>query len=247
MPQKSEISVHRQTKNFKKLFLLQFTKELIKHSKTGEVSELKNILEEEAIEKRKEIKREKKKVKQVIEKKEPFIKLKQEIHLPKKIIKKLPRPVRTRPLILKIPEPKLPSHLQYLKPTPTKGMEIDLEKLNPLIKDPAVRTIEASPDEKVIVTGTMGTKSTGITLSKEDIDRIIQKFSKAAKIPVNEGVFRVVVGKLILSAIISDVIGSKFIIKKLIRQPYTIMPPAPRITPRRPLPSPQKRPFPQKI
>ena len=92
-------------------------------------------------------------------------------------------------------------------------------KLNPLIKDPAVRTIEVNPDEKVIVTGTMGTKPTSIILSKEDIDKIIKKFSETAKIPVYEGIFRVVVGKLILSAIISDVVGSKFIIKKMMYSP----------------------------
>lgn len=217
MQQKSKILVNGQIKDFKKFFLLQFTKELIKHSRTGEVSELKKILEKETYERKEEIKRQK--VKQVIEKREPFLTLKQKIPLQKKIIKPLPRPVRARPLVLRIPEPKLPPHLQYLKPTPTTGVEIDLLKLNPLIKDPAVRTIEVNTDEKVMVTGTMGTKSTNIILSKEDINRIIKKFSENTKIPIHEGVFRVVVGRLILSAIISDVVGSKFIIKKMMYAP----------------------------
>jgi hypothetical protein len=66
----------------------------------------------------------------------------------------------------------------------------------------------------VVVTGTMGTKPTDIILSKEDIDRVINKFSEVSKIPATEGIFRVIVGNLILSAIISGVIGSKFVIKK---------------------------------
>jgi len=65
----------------------------------------------------------------------------------------------------------------------------------------------------------MGTKRTNIILNKEEIDQIIKKFSETAKIPLYEGIFRVVVGKLILSAIISDVIGSKFIIKKMMYSP----------------------------
>jgi hypothetical protein len=68
----------------------------------------------------------------------------------------------------------------------------------------------------VYVTGNMGNKKTGIVLSKDEIDEIINKFSEASKIPLGEGVFRVAVGKLVFSAIVSDVVSSKFIIKKLL-------------------------------
>ncbi len=219
MSQKSKILINGQIKDFKKFFLLQFTNELIKHSETGEISKLKNILKKEADKEKEETKDKKEKVKQIIEKKEPFLILKQKLPIQKKVIKTLPKFTRTKPLILRVPEPKLPPHLQYLKPIPTTNREIDLEKLNPLIKDPAVKTIEVNPDKKVIVTGTMGTKPTNIILSKEEIDKIIKKFSEATKIPINEGIFRVVVGRLILSAIISEVVGSKFIIKKMTYSP----------------------------
>ena len=65
----------------------------------------------------------------------------------------------------------------------------------------------------------MGTKRTNIILSKEDISDVIKKFSETTKIPLQEGIFRVAIGKLILSAIISEVIGSKFIIKKMMYSP----------------------------
>ena len=65
----------------------------------------------------------------------------------------------------------------------------------------------------------MGTKKTNIILSREEVDQIIKKFSETTKIPIQEGIFKVVVGKLILSAIISEVIGSKFIIKKMMYAP----------------------------
>lgn len=204
-------------RNFKKLFILQFTEELIRHSASGEVLELKNILKEKSDEEKKEIKQEKKRIKQIISQKPPTL-LKKEVPQ-KRIIKPLPRPIRKRLPILRIPAPKLPAHLEYLRPTPTKNIEIDLDKLNPLIKDPAVKTIEVNPDEAVIVNGTMGRKPANIILNKEEIKKIIEKFSEAAKIPVNEGIFRVVVGRLILSAIISEVVGSKFIISKMFYSP----------------------------
>jgi len=124
------------------------------------------------------------------------------------VLRKMPRQ------ILRIPEPRLPLNVQYLKPTPT-NIQINLGKLNPLIQDPVVKSIECNgPDEKIIVR-TPQPKTTKIILNKQDIEQIIQTFSKTAKIPISEGIFKVAVGKLILSAIISEVIGSKFIIKKI--------------------------------
>jgi type IV secretory pathway ATPase VirB11/archaellum biosynthesis ATPase len=100
-------------------------------------------------------------------------------------------------------------------PSANAEIEIDLGKLNPLLKDKGVRIIDGSPDEKVRIMGSMGTRITDIFLTKEDIDRIIGKFSEMSKIPTNEGIYRVVVGNLILSAIISEVVGSRFVIKKM--------------------------------
>ena len=62
-------------------------------------------------------------------------------------------------------------------------------------------------------------KKKPIKKSKEEIEEIIKKFSETAKIPVHEGVFKVVVGKLIFSAVISNIIGSKFIIRKMVYNP----------------------------
>jgi len=204
---------------FKKVFLLTFAKELIRHSEKKDIIKLQKIIETEEVIRGK-----------ILEKKPTpiFTREVKEIQIPPKeqakkpIEKPLPPkpPVRqfTKPLPkpLFIPEPKLPEHLEYLKPIPTPGVEIDLFKINPLIKDPAVRIIEANPEEKVIVIGTMGTRPTDIILSREDIDRIINTFSEVSKIPTTEGIYRVVVGNLILSAIISETIGSRFTIKKMV-------------------------------
>ncbi|MCX6747128.1 MAG: hypothetical protein NTU63_03275 [Candidatus Pacearchaeota archaeon] len=223
---------------FKKFFLLEFTKELIKHSAKGEVIQLEKLID-----------------KRNRDKKEKFIKsVIHEMNLPRKEMLDLkeeeedfgfrkrfdfksrtakatrPPPVRMR---LLIPETQLPPHLQYLRPIATSEAEIDLGKLNPLVKDPAVKVIECNgPEEYVLVGGTMGTKPTDILLSKEELTEIINKFSEFSKIPVQEGVYKVVAGGLILSAVVSEVIGSKFIIKKIVAQefknyPSYLAPPSP--------------------
>lgn len=118
--------------------------------------------------------------------------------------------------ILRIPETRLPPQFAYLKPTAEKEVEINLEKLNSLLYDPAVKVIESNgPDKAVIVRGAMGTKPTNIILSKEEIDEIIKIFSKKSKIPAGEGAVKIALGRYILSAIISEEAGSRFIIQKL--------------------------------
>jgi len=195
---------------FKVSFLRQFTRELIRNSSTNEFLELETVLKKEKTDTHQEIS-------EKIKERESPIFTKKEIKKPFLKTRKLPVPV------LRIPETKLPQNLQYLKPTPTK-LEMDLGKLNPLVKDPLVVSIECSgTDESVVVRGRMGVKKTNIILNKEEIDQTIKKFSEAAKIPIHEGVLKMAKGRLVLSAVISNVIGSKFIIKKMAYSQHPIL------------------------
>jgi len=115
---------------------------------------------------------------------------------------------------LVIPDVNLPEKFQYLKPIPTKE-ELNLGKLNSLIRNPQVKEIECDgPDTEVIVKDPMP-KKTDIFLTTEEIKDIFAAFSRVAKIPVEENVIKIAAGNLILNGINSDVIGSKFIIRKI--------------------------------
>jgi hypothetical protein len=158
--------------------------------------------------------------------------LESERKIPRKIIRP---PVGAR--VLRIPAPKLPKGFEHLKPMPIHGKTIDLGKLNLFLQDPKVASIEINgPDEKVFVDGVMGKKPTSVVLAKEEIDEIINKFSSATKIPASEGIYRVVFGNLMLLAIISNVIGSKFVIKKIQNQGTQI----PNQLPKNPLTPPRR-------
>ena len=264
------------SQNFKRIFLLTFTRELIIHSAKREMTKLQSIIESKEQEKGERILSEPNPIftRELTERIVPVQKIKAPVQrtyemsdmsgipenipampsvyperkvvtiemneepsirqlptLPSKLpMKQLPTKLAAKPPIrhitkqgirypLFIPEPKLPSHLEYLQPIPTAGVEIDLFKLNPLIQDAAVRIIEVNPDERVIVSGIMGTMPVNIILNKEDIDRVINKFSEASKIPISEGIYKIVVGNLVLSAIVSETISSKFIIKKMLINP----------------------------
>jgi hypothetical protein len=189
---------------FWNFFLLQFTKELIKNSRPKEFF----IPQKEKIIQPRNFPAAKLKKSFLAESRQPMF-----------------RPSPARPVIQRTPsrgagifyvaEPKLPPRLQNIYPSPT-SRDIDIGKLNPLVRDPAIKIIECNgPDEKIIVRGSMGVKPTGISLTRGEIDDIIDKFSEEAKIPVTEGIFNVAVGKLILTAIISEVVSPKFVIKKM--------------------------------
>ncbi len=218
--------IKQTSKNFKTLFLLQFTKELIQSSET--YRELKIKAEVHSVIKEKELKEKEKGelkpkreireiVKEKIEEDEKKVTRmeKEGIPIELAILKRPIRRIEHKPNILKIPEPELPPTIRNIRPIPTRR-EINLGKLNVLIRDPLVKTMECNgPNEKIVVSGTMGRKNTGITLTKEEIDGIIRRFSEETRIPVEEGIFKVSIGSLILSAIVSEVIGSKFIINKM--------------------------------
>ncbi len=231
------------SENFRNYFMLIFTKELIKHS-TEDFHKLDHTIKKkgtELIKKKDKIEKTKKKTRP----KDPFyLSVLHQFPRPKhdeeligpapKLFREMPKlptksvvqppmlppqqrlPQRRGPSgPVSITHPPLPPNLQYLQPYPT-NIEIDLGKLESLGRDPAVRIIECNgPDELITVRGNMGTRQTKISLNRDEIDELLGVFSQASKIPLHEGIFKIVVGKYILSAIISSVVGTKFIINKM--------------------------------
>lgn len=151
--------------------------------------------------------------------KSDFIESRISSNAPKKVLKRPPlrRPVQFKTRrVLTIPKVYLPRHLSNVKPVATEKVSIDLGKLNPFVQDPNVMAIETEGEnQKVYVSGSFGKKPTNVALTKSEIDEVIKRFSEKSKIPTNEGLFKVAVGKLLLTATISDSVGSRFIIEKI--------------------------------
>lgn len=124
-------------------------------------------------------------------------------------------PQRKLPGPLSIPPSKLPPHLRYIKPVPAQE-KIQLGKLDSLANDLSIRAIECNgPDIEIFTIGRNGRKKTEIILTKEEVEAIVNEFAKKSQIPPTEGVYRVAVGNLLLSAIISEVGEPRFIISKI--------------------------------
>lgn len=96
------------------------------------------------------------------------------------------------------------------------------KKIEILLNDMTIQSIECSgPGKNIIVRKYNQTNITRIALTQQDIMDIIDEFSKQARIPVVGGILKAAVGNIIISAVISEFVGSRFIITKT--TPYSLI------------------------
>jgi len=124
------------------------------------------------------------------------------------------RPVEIGPPIQKDSESKDP-HLD-------EELSNDYGKIKPFLEDKTISSIECPGPGRPIIIIQRGTRMpTKISLSPNEIKGLLNFISDEAHIPLLEGVFRASVDDFTISAVISEIIGSKFIIKK--RTPFALL------------------------
>jgi len=95
-------------------------------------------------------------------------------------------------------------------------------KLSPFLKEDSITVIECNGAEKEISIVRANQKlSTKISLNTEEIRAILNLISQKSKIPLTEGVFKAKVDNFEVNAVISEVIGTRFIIRK--ETPYNLI------------------------
>ncbi len=88
-------------------------------------------------------------------------------------------------------------------------------KLNMVVRDPFIQFIECpGPDQRLIVTRNGQKQQTNVVLTSEEIKMLLQNVSAKTKIPLLNGVFRVSWDNMVINAVISDNLDSRFLIKK---------------------------------
>jgi hypothetical protein len=194
--------------DYRRLFLIEFTRELIFYSKKPR----RDILPHHPL--RTDIP-----IDQVQIHTQPLqveIKPRIETH---QIIRTAPPIQQARPQFSANLPPTMP--MMNISPQPIPA-GFTLGKLDPLLSDNMVTSIECSGPGRPVLVKTLGKVSaTQISLDQEEIQKVIDNFSQTAKIPPLGGVFKAAVGSLIITAVISEFVGSRFIINKY--TPYSIL------------------------
>ncbi len=102
------------------------------------------------------------------------------------------------------------------QPPRTPAMPLlSLRKLQPFIIDPSVRSIECpGPGKPLLVMRNGRAQVVSILLTQEEITEILKEMSQKTRIPLLPGLFKTAWGSLLLTAVVSEFVGTRFIIEK---------------------------------
>jgi len=104
--------------------------------------------------------------------------------------------------------------------TPTTNEKINLGRITKFLLDPSVISVESpGPGKNIVVNQSGKIQSTSVSLSKEEIENIMNEISDKTRIPIIPGLFKAVFQDLLITAVTSEFVGSRFIIQK--RTPFT--------------------------
>jgi hypothetical protein len=96
-------------------------------------------------------------------------------------------------------------------------------KILQFLHDPAIIGIECPGPDKNILVNRLGTiLPASLSLTPTEIQAILNEVSEATRIPIISGVFKALYKSLLITAVISDFTGTRFIIEK---RPMQAMPP----------------------
>ena len=97
-----------------------------------------------------------------------------------------------------------------------------LAKIASMIRDPNVQLIECPGTGKnVLVKVRNKINITQVLLSENEIKNIINYFASQANVPMIGGILKAAVGDMLISAVVSNYVGSRFILTK--KSPYSLL------------------------
>lgn len=120
-------------------------------------------------------------------------------------------PSANRPNVIPINNP-VPQTAPAL---PEKSPLIGFDKLDKILSDPGVQTVECpGPNKPIIVYKGGAVQSSKLALTSDEIKNIMNDISGKTRIPLMSGVFKAAYGNLIITAVMSDFVGTRFMIQK---------------------------------
>ncbi len=94
-------------------------------------------------------------------------------------------------------------------------IEYGLEKISPILSDPAVLSIECQgPGKPLLINKSGAIQVSPISLSQEEINSMMAKISEKTRIPIISGTFKAAFLNYLATGVISNFVGTRFIIQK---------------------------------
>lgn len=195
----------RPKKKIREKFLKDFTEQLIEAKSDEIMKDLKSQQQKIRVKRARDVEKLKKKYIKPQPRARPRPRAKPKA---KPSTKTKPKPKKRLPRPVPVSQKLVPLNV----PTP----HLDLGKLNELIADQAVQSIECpGSNKKLIIKKNNQTMKSDIKLTKQEITHVVTEFSEKARIPLMEGMLRARVGNLQISAVVSKLTSSRFIITRI--------------------------------
>ncbi len=215
--------------NLREIFLREFVRALIEQSKPAESIELDekditNLNLNEAIRQKSQMPpriaplRRQLRINPILPNimQKPKNPIPRRIEMKKSILEEIPRPEEK-------PSIQIPEEVSEPEPQTKTIGNFRLENIREFLSDPNADSLECPGPEKPLLLSKRGKiDALGISLTPESITSIMQEISEQARIPLIPGVFKAILNNLLITAIISDFAGTRFIIQKT-------MPPQPQM------------------
>lgn len=184
--------------NIRELFLKEFALHLIKNIKIEEI-EISTELQQETIP-----------IQTYITQTKPTINQQKQMKYGPSIYE---RPLEIKPQKI-LPQVPLPSK------QPTQITQISgLPNIMQFLSNPSIIGVESpGPGKPLLINRSGRIEATNLIMTKESIDEIMQEISKQTRIPLISGVFKAALGNYLVTAVISDFVGTRFAIQK--RMPF---------------------------
>ena len=112
----------------------------------------------------------------------------------------------------------------YAMPAPRniQFQEGEYGKITPLLQDRTISSIECpGPGRNLVIVRAGQRQFTKILLTGGEIKTFLEKVAERALIPLMEGIFRAAVDNFVVSAVVSGMVGSRFMVKK--QTPYALL------------------------
>jgi hypothetical protein len=93
-------------------------------------------------------------------------------------------------------------------------------KLAQFLSDLSVTGIECpGPNKNILVNKSGLVQASNVTMTAEEMQEILKDFSEKTKIPLIPGIFKALYNNFLITAVISEIAGNRFIIEKHFGQP----------------------------
>ncbi len=137
--------------------------------------------------------------------------------LKKPFVKKLKKIIRKQQAKPQSEQQVKAQTLQQIQPEyKPKPMGFNLGKIEIFFNDLLIQSIECpGPEKNILIKKANKISPTRMTLSQSEINNVINMFSEHSKIPITGGILKAAVSNLVISAVISEFVGSRFIINRI--------------------------------